>query len=269
MTSLSANPDMIACVLWLSALDSAQVERTQGHRAHGLFLELMRRADPALAAALHEQAPVKPFTVAPLQGRFRKLHPGSGYTLRITLLRSSLFPPFARTVLQGKEMLLGEARFALKEALVTPGSHPWAGIATWAGLLEGARPVEELTLHFVTPTAFSLGVGDSGRKRVGLFPEPAAVFGSLLRRWNELSSTPLPADLLERVEMLPCRYDLHTESLQFSKSLQLGFIGRCSYELHGAESDRRLIHALARSAFFLGVGYKTTQGMGLARIEES
>src|SRR5262249_21418010 len=78
---------------------------------------------------------------------------------------------------------------------------------------------------------------------------------------------PLPAELLERVEMHPTRYQLHTEILQFSKSPQLGFVGTCAFQLHGAPADLRLLHVLARAAFFLGVGYKTTQGMGLVRVE--
>jgi CRISPR-associated endoribonuclease Cas6 len=265
--SIPANPDLIACVLRLHALEQAELERTQGHRAHGLFLELMRGADPALAVVLHEQAATKPFTVAPLQSEARRLRPGSAYTLRITLLRGDLFAPFARSFFQqgGHELQLGAARFALREVLITPGAHAWSGATTWTELLHSAQPAEELTLHFVTPTAFTLGTDAAGRKQIGLFPEPSAVFGSLLRRWNELAPAPLPADLLVRVTILPSRYDVHTEMLQFAKSPQLGFVGRCTYELRGDAADRYLLDALARASFFLGIGYKTTQGMGLVR----
>jgi CRISPR/Cas system endoribonuclease Cas6 (RAMP superfamily) len=57
--------------------------------------------------------------------------------------------------------------------------------------------------------------------------------------------------------------------LQFNKSQQVGFVGNCTYQLHGLPADLRLLHTLARAAFFLGVGYKTTQGMGLVRVESS
>lgn len=190
--------------------------------------------------------------------------------MRITLLRGHLFGPLARLFLppERPQLRLGSARFALQEMLVTPGSHPWAEVTSWDALLEEAQPAEALTLHFVTPTAFTQGNDKDGHKRVGIFPEPLAVFGSLLRRWNDLAPKPLPFDLLERVDLLPSRYRLHTEMLQFAKSQQVGCVGRCTYLVRGASADRRQLHALARAAFFLGIGYKTTQGMGLAWLDE-
>jgi CRISPR-associated endoribonuclease Cas6 len=59
---------------------------------------------------------------------------------------------------------------------------------------------------------------------------------------------------------------LRTEMLRFAKSPQLGFTGFCRYTLRGDDADLRWINALADAAFFLGVGYKTTQGMGLVRV---
>lgn len=271
MQAIPANPNLFACVLRLTALEEAELERTQGHRAHALFLALMQQADPALAAALHDEKRSKPFTVATLQTEARRLRPGSTYTLRMTLLRGALFGPLARLFLPTERppLRLGSARFALQDMLVTPGSHPWAGASSWDALLEEARPADELTLRFASPTAFTQGADAAGHKRVGIFPDSAAIFGSLLRRWNDLAPTPLPSDLLERVDLLPSNYDLHTEMLQFAKSQQVGCVGRCAYLVHGTPADRRLVHALARAAFFLGVGYKTTQGMGLARVEAS
>ena len=269
MEAIPANPDLFACVLRLDALEETELERTQGHRAHALYLALMQQADPALAESLHAGASTRPFTVAPLQREPRRLRPGSTYTLRITLLCGDLFSPLARLFLptQKRELRLGTARFALHEMIVTPGGHPWAGITSWEALIEEAQPVEELTFHFFTPTAFTLGSDAAGRKRIGLFPEPEIVFGSLLRRWNDLASRPLPEDLLERVTILPSQYQLRTEMLQFSKSQQLGCTGECTYHLRGNPSDLCQVHTLARAAFFLGVGYKTTQGMGLVRTE--
>jgi CRISPR-associated endoribonuclease Cas6 len=261
-------PDLYACVLRLDALTNTRLERTQGHRAHGLFLELLRQVDPELATALHAPAPTKPFTVAPLQGSMQRLRSGSGYTLRIALLRSDLFPAFARSFLQpgAPEIRLGDAGFAVREVLVTPGAHPWTSLATWDELRDQAAAAGELTVHFVTPTAFTSGVDAAGHKRIELFPQPAAVFGSLLRRWNDLAPTPIDPELLGRVEIAPSSYVLRTEMLRFAKSPQLGFTGFCRYTLRGDDADLRWINALADAAFFLGVGYKTTQGMGLVRV---
>ena len=269
MSASAVSPDLFACVLHLDALNGATLERTQGHRAHGLFLELMRRSDHQLAAALHQSAPTKPFTVAPLQAQARTMRPGRRYSLRVSLLRQDLFAPFARAFFQpaSAEVWLGDARFTVCEVLATPNARPRAGTTSGAALAEQARPVEQVTLHFITPTAFTQGSDTAGKKQIQLFPEPHAVFNSLLRRWNDLATIPIAPQLLDRVTILPARYDLHTEVLQFAKSPQLGFVGRCVYEIRGDERDRRLIHALVSAAFFLGVGYKTTQGMGLVKAE--
>lgn len=269
MSTLPATPDLFACVLHLDALNGATLERTQGHRAHGLFLELMRRSGHQLAAALHQSAPTKPFTVAPIQAQPRTMRPGRRYTLRVSLLRQDLFTPFARAFFQPStaEVWLGDARFTVSEVLATPNSHALAGTTSWTGLVEQARPVTEATLQFITPTAFTQGSDAAGKKQIQLFPEPHAVFGSLLRRWNDLAPIPIDSQLLKQVTILPSRYDLRTEVLQFAKNPQLGFVGRCAYEIRGEEHDRRLIHVLASAAFFLGVGYKTTQGMGMVKVD--
>ncbi len=263
----STPPDLVACMMRLVALEGATLERTQGHRAHALFLELMRQADPALAAMLHADGLVKPFTVAPLQERGRRLQAGDEYLVRLALLRSDLYLPFASAFLRGAppELHVGTARFAVREVQTTPQGHPWAGVASWQELLAGGRPAETISLTFATPAAFTKSADERGNKRIGLFPEPEAVFGSLLRRWNVLAPAPMPDDLLDRLEVLPSRYELSTAMLQFGKGPQLGFAGSCAYQVRGPETERRLLATLADAAFFLGVGYKTTQGMGLVR----
>lgn len=262
------DPDLFACVLQLDALDDAVLPRTQGHHAHGLFLELMRRSDQVLAGALHGSLPTKPFTVAPLQDKATRLRPGTSFALRIGLLHKALFQAFARSFFERPtpEVHLGGVRFAIRGVLATPKAHAFAGTASWEGLLTMAKPVSKVSLQFITPTAFTQGDDPQGQSQIGLFPTTETTWGSLLRRWNNLTDThKLPDDLLKRVTILPARYELRTEMLQFAKNPQLGFTGTCMYELRGAEDDRRLVAALAEAAFYLGVGYKTTQGMGLVK----
>src|SRR5579885_1220518 len=170
MSAIPANPDLFACVLRLAAIEEAELERTQGHRAHALFLALMQQADPSLATALHDPGRSKPFTIATLSSGAGRLRQGGSFTLRITLLQGQLFGPLARLFLPTERppLRLGSVRFALQDMLVTPGSHPWAGATSWEALLEGAEPVEELTIQFAAPTAFTQGADEDGRKRVGI-----------------------------------------------------------------------------------------------------
>ena len=269
--STSYPPDLIACVMQLRATEGALMERTQGHRAHALFLHIINHADPQLAQQLHASQRYKPWTIAPLQRRERRLRQGTGYQLRICFLQSELYAPFARTFIQGTPppLQLGDASLVLQE-ITTSDQHPWAGLVSWHELIGQARPASTISLQFVTPTAFALSDDRHGRKRIGLFPDGTAVWSSLLRRWNHFAPAPMPQDLLDEVEIRPSEYALHTEMLQFSKSKQLGFVGTISYQIEASQTNLHLLAALADAAFYLGVGYKTTQGMGLVRriVEE-
>lgn len=263
---MESTPDMIACVMQLTTQEPIVLERTQGHRAHGLFLNIIQHTDPELARQLHATQAVKPWTLAPLQEHTQRLRPGEEYQLRLCFLQADLYRQFARSFLQGSPppLQLGSATLRLNE-IVASSAHPWAGGVAWHELIGRARPAETITLQFATPTAFSLGENAQGRKRVGLFPDGETVFKSLLRRWNACAPHAMDADLLDDVDILPAQYELQTHMLQFSKSRQVGFTGRVTYAIDASETTRHLLAALADAAFYLGVGYKTTQGMGLVR----
>jgi CRISPR-associated endoribonuclease Cas6 len=54
--------------------------------------------------------------------------------------------------------------------------------------------------------------------------------------------------------------------LRFRRSYQIGFTGRVTYGLMADnEIARAQLNALADAALYLGVGYKTTMGMGQTR----
>ena len=61
-------------------------------------------------------------------------------------------------------------------------------------------------------------------------------------------------------------YELRTELIHFARYKVIGFKGHVTYTCP-READvafRRAINALADFAFFAGVGYKTTMGLGQA-----
>lgn len=263
----SYSPDLVACVVQLAARQGTRLERSQGHRAHALFLNLIEATDPALAERLHADAPIKPWTITPLPQHAQRLHSGDVYPLRVAFLQSELYLPFARTFLEqpARDIQLGEGHFSLQAIQTTSGGHPWAGTSAWSELIAKAIPADQITLQFGSPTAFSQGSDEGGKKRIGLFPDGAAVFGSLLRRWNAFSPRQLDEALLDGLDILPKRYELRTEVMLMRKNEQLGFTGRITYKITGDELSRHLLAALADAALYLGVGYKTTQGMGLVR----
>ena len=279
---MNASEDMLySLVLTLVPTGAATVRATMGHQAHAAFLRTVRQADAALAKVLHmPNLPLRPFTVSPLQdvGRAHdgkvRLSPERDYWLRFTVLYPPIFQQFMARFLrsEGRPVIrLGQAQLLIKEILTTPGSHPWAGYTSWAQLVAEARPHDEITLEFTSPTAFGFGQKAWGKKVIVL-PDPDPVFGSLTRSWNMLAPSCLWLDketlmayVKEHVVIkeLP---GLKTQMLRFSTSPQVGFLGRVTYGLMMQNEEiRRQLNVLADLAFYSGVGMKTAQGMGQVR----
>jgi CRISPR-associated endoribonuclease Cas6 len=279
--------DMLySIVLILTPIHETTIGATMGDQVHAAFLHTVRESDPALAEVLHMPAgkvrgrQVQPFTVSPLRGvpqargRQVMLSPGQDYWLRFTVLYPPIFECFMARFLRGQGrpvIRLGRAVLLIKEIRTTPGSHPWAGYASWGQLAGEARPVEQVRLAFTSPTAFGFGRREWGNKVVVL-PRPELVFGSLIRSWNTLAPPPLAIDrqaLLAYVEehvVVKRIAGLETRMQHFRRALQVGYIGRVTYGLMADDEVARCqLDALAQLTFYTGVGMKTTMGMGQVR----
>ncbi|MCZ7574549.1 MAG: CRISPR system precrRNA processing endoribonuclease RAMP protein Cas6 [Ardenticatenaceae bacterium] len=270
-----SDPTLFALVLHLHPLAPARLPATMGHQAHAAFLAAVRGADPALAERLHAPEAVKPFTVSPLFGLPRArdglvaMSPERTYRLRLTLLDSILYQELMGRFLTGDQRLirLGSVDFAINKVCATPQGDSEAGATSAAQLWESARPPRSLALRFRTLTAFNRTQGRD--RRFLLFPEPPAVFDSLLRVWNTLDGPQFEkAPLREYVaaHVVVAEYALRTRMWQYRHSRQVGFVGTVRYECRGyPEASRRQLAALSALSFYSGVGYKTTQGMGQVR----
>lgn len=263
-------PDLYAFVVRLHPLAGGPPFRPQGHGAQALFLDLLRQVDPATAEALHADATSKPYTVAILpQPR------PSMIELRISLLRTELFQPFVQAMLRqmpGESPLrLGRSMLRLGDVIGTPApqGHPWAGYSAFADLHARRETAHTVGLEFVTPTAIGQGSRPDGKQRLAILPDPALIFPSLAKRWNELAPLPLRLDLdavrAASADTLITRYRSESAELDLGKGPQKGFVGRVAYELPTHPASSRLLTLLADAALFLGVGMKTARGMGLCR----
>lgn len=282
-------PDLLSLVLTLRPLQEVATPPSLGRAAHAILLDAVRRADPPLAAQLHDGSGLKPFTASSLIGlRLREgLRPGRTYTLRLT----ALVPAVARAL--GRAACLdwavgaaaAEPTLAVGAVLDLAGAplriervdgadpaagpaHPWAAQTTYEELsapwlLGRVRPGRRLTLQFVSPTTFK-----SGGKHVPV-PLPEWVFGSLLEKWNAFAPVALPDDVRRfAAEVLALsRYDLHTLGLPLKdEALRIGAVGQATYT--ALTEDRywlSLIHLLADFAQFAGIGVGAGMGFGQAR----
>ncbi len=191
------NLQLNAVVVNLVATRDGRVPLTQGALAHAAFFDLVRAADPDLAARLHESGSRQPFTISPLwdlptlRGTGAASAPVPGGTtaegsplrydlragdravLRLTLLDPELFVAFLQRLLaEGPQLQLriGDALFAIESVLGTPGSHPWAGYSTTGELRRAASTEPQIRLHFASPTAVNLGSAGAAKQRMVLIP---------------------------------------------------------------------------------------------------
>jgi CRISPR-associated endoribonuclease Cas6 len=272
-----SHPDLYALVLRLRSQDGGMLPEVRGHGLHGLFMDLVRQVDPERSEALHADALSKHFTVAALpveRNRGRQQRRTRQLEMRVTLLEQTLFQPVTYALLEQSvrpAMRLGQAPLVLDDVFGTQGSHPWAGFGQFVDVAAGVVPVEEIELEFASPTFMRQGtIPGSNKQRLNLLPLPEAVFGSLARRWNDLAppAVQLPSREVIRemcAEVLVTQYQLETVVHWLRSNVQVGFVGWCRYALPADAEVQRVLGLLADAAFYLGVGAKTTQGMGLCR----
>jgi CRISPR-associated endoribonuclease Cas6 len=233
------------------------------------------------------------------ENRHLLLDPEKVYTVRITLLAGQLYPIIYEALLQSRTvdsaaqpfMRLGEQSFLLETVLSSADdSTGWAGFTSYGGLAERVEGLVfprdvPLELEFASLTAFHWTHPED--KRYGSYcaclPLPHYIFPFLARRWQELA----PPDLVglvqkERIEdyiraegVIIDDYSLRAHQVHFPRFSQRGFVGSCRYLLRGPDDGwptqqapltvRQQIYLLARFAYYAGVGYKTTMGMGQVR----
>ncbi|MEM2001023.1 MAG: CRISPR system precrRNA processing endoribonuclease RAMP protein Cas6 [Candidatus Methanomethylicaceae archaeon] len=291
------NPDLVSVVFLLRPEREAAVPLTTGRAVHAAFMDLVKQVDPDLSDRLHSPSRFKPFTVSPLHSLSDRrddhflVYPTNTYWLRFTSLDATLSTLLLNLRPDDFERInLAGAAFDVVNVIVNSSDHPWANQATFDALArrwldDDWSPPRKIRLRFVTPTTF---VSDD--QNIPL-PLPHLVFFQLGEKWRQYAPMPL-ASLISRLFDEPVhssstasdeaekmssghwlalnrviglsQYDLKTRILDFVHYKQVGFTGQVEFLVHESFSDEqtKLLHLLADFAFFAGVGYKTTMGMG-------
>jgi len=248
---------LTSTVIRLRATQNGWLPRAMGEYGHAAFLSLIREVAPDLSKALHGAGTRQPYTVSPLVGGKRErrgvsVRSGNSCWMRFTILDPALYAVFSRYFAESTSfdlaLKLGEMQFIIEEVTTSRQSDGWS--------------------------AFSLGEVDGCGPRFCIFPEPALVFDSLLRRWNQFADQPLvdPGEWQKWVNehVIVRRYQAESDLWQFRQHPQIGFVGSCTYEVKANyPSEIQRLNALVDFSFFAGVGCKTTMGLGQCkRIEQ-
>jgi CRISPR-associated endoribonuclease Cas6 len=270
-----------AAVLFLKAQQDGALYGATGQHAHGFWLTSWRDIAAEVGDDLHDDRPLRQFTVSPLLGL---AHARRGRTpVRagdIARLRLTALDDATTTALLGRwllrlpaELEMGGLPWRLDRFALTPAEHPGAGHAGYDALRDAGNPApRQWTLAFESPMAFHLQ-----DERFLPFPLPERLVDGWLERWLEYAPTPLlPAGetrstFMRRVEpgLRLSRYRLKTVSFRFrfdSEVPQIGCVGEAVLDAAPLDpADRAVVAALVAFAFYCGTGHHTTMGMGQTR----
>jgi CRISPR-associated endoribonuclease Cas6 len=254
----------------------ASIPKTFGNFGYAVFLKLLNELDERLATELHDRRGEKPFTVSPLQGEFMsdngRLQVGTGttYWFRVTALSPNVWELLSRLLEASPDrIVIDKEPFLVEKITAAASEHPWAAMSRYEELydkwLTGVETVpHKISVRFYSPTTFR-----SKGQNVPV-PLPKLFFHQLMLKWNRFSPVFIGEDISDIAErkVVLSRYNLETRMMHFGKYRQVGFTGNCEFflKLEGDEIWARVVHLLADFAFFSGVGYKTTMGMGQVRV---
>ena len=164
--------------LELIPLDNNPLPVTLSYNSYALFLNILRNSAPELAARLHEIDGPKPFTTAVIfpadRRRARQIPSNMKYLcLRLTFLSDEVFAYFLKSAINWstRELQLGLAHYQVKQVQLVDVDKPTKTFCPYEELLTAAIVEHNITLHFLSPTAFR-----SGGKRNVLFPQPELIF---------------------------------------------------------------------------------------------
>lgn len=244
-----------------------------GRASHAAFLRLIAEADPGLAQRLHAPDERRPFTCSDLWGVRRRrdemvLTPEQEVFLRYTGLNADVSQHLVRLAQHPPTRIeLDGVPFTVCRATLDPAEHPWAGRSTYEELaachLLNVEPASRVELEFLSPTTFR-----SGGLNVPL-PLPGLVYEGLMEKWNAFAPVSVPVEIRRFAEecLAISRCELSTRPVAGKgEAIQIGFVGRCRYTAVNRDHYwLGIIQLLTDYAFYAGVGYQTTTGMGQAR----
>lgn len=265
-----------AIVLRLLAQNDAKLPANTGNLTNGVFYDIFKQIDPPTATDLHQQKIKLPVTVSPLlnaqfKPRTTYIKAGKTYYLRFTLLKNDLFAVLSQHFLRGSALLpihINTATFEVTDVITSPQGHPRAGYSDAKTLYEQTdTSSSELTLEFGTPTTFTIGYWQDGKRRFLLFPEPVAVWSRWRKTWAKMGGEDpgLEFDQWVAENVSIVQHDLRTYPVKYSSRYTLiGFSGYARYRCNLSQSHnwQHWWHVLAAFGHYAGCGYHTAQGMG-------
>ncbi|MEJ5230238.1 MAG: CRISPR-associated endoribonuclease Cas6, partial [Pseudothermotoga sp.] len=155
---------------------------------------------------------------------------------------------------------IGNVDFQITEVILDNQLSKWAGHLSVEELIKKDFDSTTVKLRFYTPTLFR------SRNEHCRYPIPEKIFSSLLRKFNKYSPQKLDPQIEEKFNKVHI-FEKKTKSRRVTmKEFYLeGFIGDVIFQIPQDPELLKAVNVLSEFAFFAGVGYKTTMGLGQTR----
>lgn len=238
-------------------------KRYPAESIHGMLFKMLKKRDAKKATILHDDYESKPFTISPMlpylrwRGKKKYLKAGKKYYIKITFLEDEWYRLFMEYFLYHPENLrLNGTSLEVIEVLTNSKENKQCNCIEAKKLRENAIKKKKIRLKFHSTTTFR----ENGRHII--LPKPDCVFNSLLTKWNKFGDSKLSLNEDDFDKIFISRYKLETMMEQFKSYPIKGFKGHCEYEVNLTGQKLKDINLMADFAFYSGVGYKTTMGLG-------
>ncbi|MEJ5258512.1 MAG: CRISPR-associated endoribonuclease Cas6 [Fervidobacterium sp.] len=257
-------------LLNVKAENNGIIEYYPGRKIHGWFFSVLKSADERISNVMHSNISDKSFTVSSFLGRNvsrpLEVKQGEVYSIRITLLEDSLFELFSNKVfestLKDENARFGNVTFKVLNLSVGQ-SNKWAGFTTEEELFNKDNTQTVVKLKFYTPTLFR--IGDLHLRE----PDPEKVYTSLIRKFNKYSKVKLDENLVGKFKDIKIlEKDTILKRVNFGEFYLQGFVGTVTFEVPYEDKLVEAVNVLSNFAFYSGVGYKSTMGLGQCKREE-
>ncbi|MDQ1327616.1 MAG: CRISPR-associated endoribonuclease Cas6, partial [Candidatus Poribacteria bacterium] len=205
---------------------------------------------------------VSPVWEAPRDGNILLLRSDKTYRWRLTGLNESVSKCLLHFNSNVQKLWIDDATFNVINVFADNDSDPNAGQSSYEYMLDYWNNIDDppktFTLKFLSPTTFRDGNIEKP------FPIPELVFGSLINSWNTHSPYELSfskSDLKDLILLSNWRGETRSVILE-GQNIPC-FTGKFTYQaIENISEIRRLIGLLSSYAFFAGVGWQTTRGLG-------
>jgi len=240
-----------------------------GENLYHLVLDMLGKKDSHVAEKVRNSKN-EFLTISPFLKGVKSLHrntlllPNQSASFRLTYLKRELLDPLINGFLfftdKAEPLPLSSGEVVVEKVDWQKGTR--AHFTSLEEIFSCAQPEKTIVLEFCSPTLFLNGGKDKN------FPLPEYVFSSLLKKWKTFSEIEMPSKIKKELRKIrAAQYRLLTVHVPFTEQLITGFIGKVWYELEDEMSNeiKKALNALADFAFYSGVGYKTSIGMGQVR----